>query len=480
MKTNQKLKYLFSLVILSGLLLTTSCSKDDEPASNLTGFTSFGFTNDLIKDYPFTVDNTNFVIKNTDSLPYQFDASALIAQFSVISGSKVDIAGVSQTSGVTVNDFSNDVTYTVTAEDGVTERTYTVEVNIAQTNPEGVQWSQKSPNAFDNTFETQEYFYLNGKHWVVLGKRFVWFQTSPESKLYSSTDGISWTEETPTGDFPVGYDHNIVVANNKAYVVGYISGVDTWGADQPTLEKNLFTTEDGISWTKSEDALDVARIYSPGYNVDETIYAFAGNLQGGFGSFTNARPIGAPFYPPAGISPSTLVSTNGTSFTPSADYSAEMPKRVYGAGYVYEGKMYVAGGIGADGFPLNDVWSSTDGVTWSLVSEGAFTARRGSSAVTYDGKVWLFGGQLEDGQVSTDMLVSEDGGVTFSPVPADQLLPSNYKARLNADISVDADGNLWIIGGETVTDVTYSDEGYVDAITYEVLTDVWSGKLNKL
>ena len=461
--------------------MTTSCNDDDDIVQNdLTGIVSFGFTGDLIKDYPFDVDNTSFVIKNTDSLPYQFDASSLIAQYETISGSTVIVDGVDQSNGVSVNDFTNDVIYKVTAEDGVSSKDYRVEVNIAKLNPEAVQWNQKNPNAFDSTYETQEYFYLDGKHWVVVGKIFYWFDTTAESKLYSSEDGISWTEETPAGDFPLGYDHNIVVVGSKAYVVGYVSGVDVYGADQPTLENNLFTTEDGVTWTKSDAAFDIARTQTPAFNLEGTVYAFGGNLPGGFGSLTGPKQIGAPFYPAGGINTTTLVSTDGTTFTPSSDYSAEMPKRTFAAGYIYDGKIHVAGGLGADGHPLSDVWSSIDGVTWTMVSDNAFTARRGASTVVYDDNVWMFGGQLADGNVSSDMLVSEDGGITWMSVEADQLLPENYTARWNADVSVDAEGNLWIVGGETVNSVTYDADGYVDEIEYEVLTDVWSGKLNRL
>lgn len=482
MKTNEPFKLLMLFIILSGFVTLTSCSNDDDGVGggDLTGILEFGFIDPVIKDFPFEVDNINYVIKNNDSLPYDFDISSLTAEFTAVSGSTVKVNGVAQESGVTVNDFTDGLVYEVFSGSGSSTRSYDVQLNIAQVNPGEVEWQQKSPNAFSAEYDTQEYFYMNGKHWVVLGKEFAWFGNPPESKLYSSEDGSTWVEESPAGDFPVGYEHNIVVRNNKAYVVGLISGVDNAGSLQPTLEGHLYTSEDGVTWTKEEDAFDDSRILTPAFNLDSSLYVFGGNLQGAYGAFDGAKAVGAPFYPAAEISPTTLVSSSGSSFTTTAEYTEDMPKRTKMASYVYDGKMYIAGGLDTQGFPLNDVWSSTDGVNWTQVSSGAFDGRIKASTIAYDDDVYMFGGQLENGETATETLVSEDGGVSWNPVSEDQSLPTNYKDRSNANVSVDANGYVWIVGGEEVVSVTYNSDGTVDSIEYATLTDVWSGKLNSL
>ncbi|MGI9624976.1 MAG: hypothetical protein ACR2PK_19270, partial [Acidimicrobiales bacterium] len=78
-----------------------------------------------------------------------------------------------------------------------------------------------------------------------------------------------------------------------------------------------------------------------------------------------------------------------------------------------DGWLYVLGGsqnddssiIGPDGpqrIYYNDVWRSSDGATWELVTESAPWEPRAGSAVTVrDGKLWLFGG--EDGFVCTPL-----------------------------------------------------------------------------
>jgi hypothetical protein len=63
------------------------------------------------------------------SVPFGTDVTALVATFTT-TGASVAIAGTPQTSGVTANDFSNPVTYTVTAADASTQA-YVVTVTVA-------------------------------------------------------------------------------------------------------------------------------------------------------------------------------------------------------------------------------------------------------------------------------------------------------------------------------------------------------------
>ena len=65
------------------------------------------------------------------SMPGGTDLSNLIASFALSSGATVAISGIQQESGVTPNDFSNPVVYTVTAEDGTTTKNWTVNIDAS-------------------------------------------------------------------------------------------------------------------------------------------------------------------------------------------------------------------------------------------------------------------------------------------------------------------------------------------------------------
>ena len=57
--------------------------------------------------------------------------TSLVATFTASEGATVKVGDVAQTSGTTANDFTNAVSYVVTAEDGTTTKTYSVTVTVA-------------------------------------------------------------------------------------------------------------------------------------------------------------------------------------------------------------------------------------------------------------------------------------------------------------------------------------------------------------
>jgi hypothetical protein len=80
----------------------------------------------------FSLNGTAGVISGQNisvAMPYGTNVMALIATFTT-TGQSVTVGATSQVSGVTPNDFTNSVTYTVTAADGSTQD-YTVTVTVA-------------------------------------------------------------------------------------------------------------------------------------------------------------------------------------------------------------------------------------------------------------------------------------------------------------------------------------------------------------
>lgn len=89
------------------------------PAKEITAFSFTSALNagaGVSSDAIATITGTDIAIK----VPYGTNPSNLIATFQT-TGASVAIAGTAQTSGITANDFTSDVTYTVTAADGTTK-----------------------------------------------------------------------------------------------------------------------------------------------------------------------------------------------------------------------------------------------------------------------------------------------------------------------------------------------------------------------
>lgn len=86
-----------------------------------------------ITAFSFATPAATGAISGTDisiAVPVATDVTALVATFTH-TGASINISGVAQVSGVTANDFSSAVTYTVVATDA-TEQDYTVTVSVSQ------------------------------------------------------------------------------------------------------------------------------------------------------------------------------------------------------------------------------------------------------------------------------------------------------------------------------------------------------------
>ncbi|MDY0315730.1 MAG: fibronectin type III domain-containing protein, partial [Bacteroidales bacterium] len=91
-----------------------------------------------------TIDPAGQTVELT--VPYAMEVTDLVATFTLSDGASAKIGTVDQESGVTGNNFTNPVTYTVTAEDGVTFKDWTVTVNLAPVSTEAEILTYSLPN----------------------------------------------------------------------------------------------------------------------------------------------------------------------------------------------------------------------------------------------------------------------------------------------------------------------------------------------
>lgn len=134
MKITNNLKS-FLLAAIFAMFLLSSCGKDDNntpeggtDAPSTAEFSAFSFSGDA-SSYRFSIDTEKRVIENKDSLIYDIDVDNLIAAFSTKGKNvTVEVAGKTQVSGSTPNDFSKPVVYDLFS-DGEKIKSYTIVVN---------------------------------------------------------------------------------------------------------------------------------------------------------------------------------------------------------------------------------------------------------------------------------------------------------------------------------------------------------------
>jgi len=452
LKLSTALLVVFSLAI-------TSCKKK-ESLSNLAGITAFS-----IKDLPvtFTIDEAQQKIYNADSLPYQTDVSQLVAQFSAVPNSTVKVGSAVQQSGVTVNNFSSPVTYTVVAQDGSTTRNYTVMVNVTKTDPATISWQQLTPDGGWGNLHSVSTTPLGSKFYMVGGTMGSFGAFNFGS--YVSDNGMAWTRTRAVdnnGDSIPRVEHpGFISFNNKLWIIGgHRPGV---GFAFDDVTNKVWSSSDGLIWTANEPAVATDR-WSKRERVGTVVFnnklwVIGGNSYPAFGN-TNS---------PGTAYNDVWSSADGTTWT-SVNANAPFIARTNPVVFVYDNKIWVAGGKDNGGNFLNDVWNSADGNTWTEVTVNApFTGRVGAQAVVNHDKIIIVGGEDADG-VKKDMWVSENGGKDWALVTSSSVmaLPASFKARKDFSMFV-KDGAIYIVGGLSTKD------GGTGAYTYA--NDVWKGKL---
>lgn len=79
---------------------------------------------------------------------------------------------------------------------------------------------------------------------------------------------------------------------------------------------------------------------------------------------------------------------------------------------VFNGKLWILGGtILAENKFYNDVWSSSDGINWTQVTDAAsWKPRKKHRVLIFENKIWLIGGvNLEINEYLNEVWVSENG-----------------------------------------------------------------------
>ena len=139
-----------------------------------------------------------------------------------------------------------------------------------------------------------------------------------------------------------------------------------------------------------------------------------------------------------------------------------------GAGaLVFQNKMWLLGGWNPGDkvhFPLicnSEVWSSTDGATWTLENPQApWEGRHTAGYVVHDDRMWIVGGDCNQGHYQNDVWSSADGihwDLANDHVPwAPRVL--HYTLAF--------DGRIWVMGGQTIPNFADADEVFHN--------DVWS------
>lgn len=220
--------------------------------------------------------------------------------------------------------------------------------------------------------------FFDNRYWVIGGGIPQLPAAAPaphqiQADVWSSVDGKTWQLET--GDAPFGrrWFHQAVVHNGEMWVIS--------GASTPNnFLTDAWSSPDGFNWTQH-----TANMGLPWYSTHLNVVVFNGAMWAVSGGTTFSSADGVTWTPRSAVG--AIAGANG---------------RGYASLNVYNGSLwYIAGSPGLQAAPadvVNDVWKSSDGISWTQVTASAsFAKRMRHQSFVMNERLWVFGGEISDG-----------------------------------------------------------------------------------
>jgi hypothetical protein len=207
------------------------------------------------------------------------------------------------------------------------------------------------------------------------------------------------------------------------------------------------------------------------------------------------RAMSAQSHSTFAITPSQARSYEWTSVTRKAAFA---PRDGAGA-LTFKGRMWLLGGWNPSdkkSFPRicnNEVWSSADGRSWTLEKPNTFLnmtfdptrdweGRHTAGYVVFQGRMWIVGGDVNQGHYHFDIWNSADGKV-WSQVNKGRSVPWGPRAL---HYTVVFNNKIWVMGGQTIPSLAGAPERFyrdvwitVDGIAWQRVTPrepYWSSR----
>jgi hypothetical protein len=152
-------------------------------------------------------------------------------------------------------------------------------------------------------------------------------------------------------------------------------------------------------------------------------------------------------------------SSDGVTWTQATDKAPWPPRGIIGGNVVFNGKMWLLGG-GTYETPqtpkrkvYNDVWSSADGVNWQQHMESApWDPRQFHGVTVFDNKIWVMGGCNSKLGERQDLPIGDRRDVWYSTdgIKWCELPGTPWKERHAASVFV-YDDAMWMVAGSNLS-----------------------------
>ena len=383
-------------------------------------------------NYPFIINQNEGLIYNADSLPVGTDVSKVVVD---ITADTEGIYIVAETDSLWEEtdslNFEKPIQFKVLAEIGSFGRTYTAKINVHQQEPDSLNWTKMETN-FPKTIQKQKAVYANNCI-------YVFAENDTQVVMTKATDGKNWSEPAAI-DITTKADYSsVMVWGNQFYILA---------------ENNLYSSTNGLQWTKVESGQKIARLLA---NMD-TEY--------------NHKMIGVDaenYY---------IESEDGIVWNRHETMPAEFPtSQTSFVSYALDtndhlGRVILIGENGIATDTITSVWAalSTESHWTDFLVEGqdyACPKLENSQLIQYNNQLYMFGGPGQyNGKIQPFEYIyaSQDNGISWKAITEKVMFPQEFNALYeeaegNYSCVVDDQQFIWIMWSQT--------------------GEVWRGRINK-
>jgi len=301
----------------------------------------------------------------------------------------------------------NFVDVDVTSADGKSRENYKIKIIRPYPTPNWVRVKEDNPWVPRDSAGELVY---NGRMWLFGG-----YTPGLVSDVWSSPNGLDWTK---SGEVPSPAGVNIPI--------NFVYEGKMWVATQ---DGAFYSSTDGTSWTLVAPEIPWKGQYASGGAV------FADKM------WVISRKKGAE------SGNDIWSSKDGKHWTLASSGSPFSKRQLFSDVAAFKGRLWVVGGGGAGYHPFrayNDVWSSADGKSWTKATDQApFPVRIWNSSAVYRNRLWFMGGFRAEPTWNNfnDVWYSADGA-DWSSLATEDIWSPRHEFSLYV-----FDDKLWIVGG---------------------------------
>ena len=217
---------------------------------------------------------------------------------------------------------------------------------------------------------------FGGRIWILGG----WYNGrlpghSASHAVWSSDDGVSWTQATAAAPWPARCAGAAVVHRDRMWLLG---GTENYYfGDDRSLKNDVWSSVDGKDWKQeTAQAPWSPRAYHQAVVLNGKIYVLGGGN----------------YVPDYHAKNDVWSSADGVHWICETEAPPWAPRLWFSAA-VYRDRMWVLGGWSKEKDNFGDVWHSIDGKHWQrLETKTCWKARHEHSAFVFQDKLWVAGG----------------------------------------------------------------------------------------